>query len=111
MTIYRLDVLSSQLENNYTKEVLALMRKFYSPQHIFPLGGPAKGIRTSREFDFEGQWDLITELPKDRGNRFLEGSNKIFLCTKTQEKGAVTPQKNEPDMAVGVQESPVEAWM
>ena len=32
----------------------------------FPnLGSPAKGLRTPRKFDFEGQWDLITELPQD----------------------------------------------
>ena len=43
-------------------------------------GIPAKGLRTPREFDFEGQWDLRTELPQDWGNRPLEGTNKT-LCT------------------------------
>ena len=28
------------------------------------------------KFDFEGQWDLITELSQDWGNRLLEGSTK-----------------------------------
>ena len=37
---------------------------------------PAKGLRTPREYDFEGQWDLITEFPQDWGNRLLEGTNK-----------------------------------
>ena len=36
----------------------------------------AKGLRTPREFDNEGQWDLIKELPQDWGNRLLEGTNK-----------------------------------
>ena len=40
------------------------------------------------------------------GNTFLKGTNRT-LCTKTQEKGTVTPQ----DLPVGVQESPVKAWV
>ena len=63
-----------------------------------------------REFDFEGQWDLTTELIQDWGNRLLEGTNRT-LCTRTQEKGAVTPQETDPDLPVSVQESPVEAWV
>ena len=30
---------------------------------------PGKGLRIPRESDFEGQKDLITELPQDWGNR------------------------------------------
>ena len=33
------------------------------------------------------------------------------LCTRTQEKGAVTPQETDPDLPVSVQESPAEAWV
>ena len=33
-----------------------------------------------REFDFEGQWDLITECLQDWGNRLLEGTNQT-MCT------------------------------
>ena len=39
-----------------------------------------KGRRTPREFYFEVQWDLITELPQDWGNRLSEGTNKT-MCT------------------------------
>ena len=39
-------------------------------------GDPAKRLRTPREFDLEGQWDLITELPEDWENRLLEGTTK-----------------------------------
>ena len=71
----------------------------------------AKGLRIPREFDFGGQWDLITELTQDTGNRLLEGTHKKKLvCTRTQEKGAVTPQRH-PDLPVSVQESPAEAWL
>ena len=54
-----------KLENNYAKEVLELLQKFWGPQQIFQSGDLAKGLRTLREFDFEGQWDLITEFPQD----------------------------------------------
>ena len=40
----------------------------------------AKGLRTPREFDFGGQWDLIIELTQDWGNRLWEGTDKT-LCT------------------------------
>ena len=43
--------------------------KVLGPQQISQLGDPAKELRTPREFDFEGQWDLITELPRNWGNR------------------------------------------
>ena len=46
----------------------------------------------------------LPELTQDRGNRLLEGTNK----TRTQEKGAVTPQETDPDLSVTVQESPDE---
>ena len=34
-----------------------------------------------------------------------------LVHTRTQEKGAVTPQKTDLDLPVSVQESPVEAWV
>ena len=33
------------------------------------------------------------------------------MCTRTQEKEAVTPQEKEPDLPVNVQESLAEAWV
>ena len=42
-------------------------------------GNLAKGLRTPREFDFGGQWELITEVTQDWGNTVLEGTNKT-LC-------------------------------
>ena len=46
---------------------------------IFPVWGSGKGTENPTEFDFEGQWDLITELPQEWGNKLLEGTNKS-LC-------------------------------
>ena len=66
----------------------------------------SKGIENSREFDFGGQWNLITDLPQDWGNRLLEGTKIKLVCTRTQEKGAVTPEEIELDLPVRVQESP-----
>ena len=34
-----------------------------------------------------------------------------LVYTRTQEKGAVTPEKTDPDLSRSVQESPVEAWV
>ena len=47
--------MTHKLENNCIKEVLALLQKFYGPQQIPKPGDPAKGLRTPKEFDFEGQ--------------------------------------------------------
>ena len=40
----------------------------------------------SRKFDFEDQWDLITELPQDWGNRLSEGTSKILCPPETRIK-------------------------
>ena len=48
------------------------------------------------------------ELSQDWGNRLLEGTNRT-LCTRTKEKGGVTPQETDSDLPRNVQESSVEA--
>ena len=50
------------------------------------------------------------ELTWDCGNRLLEGTNNL-VCTRTQEKGAGTPQETDPDLPASVQESPAEVWV
>ena len=45
------------------------------------------------------------------GKQTLGGHKQNLVCTRTQEKGAVTPQETEPDLPVSVQESSVEAWV
>ena len=37
--------------------------KVLGPQQTFQPGDPAEGLRIPRESDFEGEHDLITELP------------------------------------------------
>ena len=46
----------------------------------------------SREFDFGGQWDLITALTQDQGNRLLEGTNKA-LCTSAARRKEQCPHR------------------
>ena len=65
--------MTDKLENNYTKEVLALLEKFEGPQLISQPGNPVKGQRIPRVLDFEGQWDLIIELPQQSRDPQLAG--------------------------------------
>ena len=39
------------------------------------------------------------------------GHKQNLVCTRIQEKGAVTPQETEPDLPMSVQESLAEAWV
>ena len=77
--------MTHKLENNCIKEVLALLQKFYGPQQIPKPGDPAKGLRTPKEFDFEGQWDLITELPQTRETNSWRAQTKHWVHQDPQE--------------------------
>ena len=44
-------------------------------------------------------------------NRLSDGHKQNLVPTRTQEKGAVTPQETDPDLPVSVQESLAEAWI
>ena len=54
-------------------------------------------------FDYRGSTGL--------GKQTLGGHKQNLVCTRTQTKGAVSPQETDPDLLVSVQESPVEAWV
>ena len=45
------------------------------------------------------------------GKQTLGGHTQNLVHTRSQEKGAVSPQETEPDLPVSVQESLVEAWV
>ena len=45
------------------------------------------------------------------GKQTLAGHKQNLVYTRTQERGAVTPQETDPDLPVSVQESPTEAWV
>ena len=59
----------------------------------------AKGLKTAREFDFGSPWDLITELT-GLGKQTLGGHKLNLVCTRTQEKEAMTPRETDPDLPV-----------
>ena len=54
---------------------------------------------------------MITELSQDWGKQTLGGHKQNLVCTRNQEKGAVSSQESEPDLPVSVQESPAAAWV
>ena len=66
-----------------------------------------------RESGLEGQRNLIIGLSQAWGNRHSSlGRHKQNLArTKTQRKGAVTPQETEPKLPAIVGGSPAEAWV
>ena len=45
------------------------------------------------------------------GKQTLGGYKQNLVCSRTQEKGAVIPQKTDPNLTVSVQESPREVWV
>ena len=45
------------------------------------------------------------------GKQTLGGHKQKLVCTRSQEKGAVTRQETEPDLPVSVQQSQVELWV
>ena len=75
-----------------TKEIILLSRKFYYTQQISQPGDLGKRLRTPREFNFGGQWDLITELTQDWGNRLSQGTIKT-LCAPGPKRKEQWPNK------------------
>ena len=67
---------------------------------ISPLGG-------GRHLPHHGATRTYTGL----GKHTLGGHKQNLMCTRTQEKGAVTPQEADPDLPMSVQESLAEAWV
>ena len=53
---------------------------------------------------------IFIDLTKD-WEKNLGGQKQNLVCTRTQEKGAVTPQETDPDLPMSVQESPAETWV
>ena len=52
----------------------------------------------------------LPELTQDWGNTF-GGHKQNLVHTRTQEKGAVTPQETDPDLPMSIQETLVEVWV
>ena len=84
--------------------------KFLEPTTNFPTRRFTQGTENSREFDFVGQGDLITELPQDWGKKHLRAQPKPCGHQDPGERSS-DPKKTETDLPVSVQESRVEAWV
>ena len=80
-----------KLQSNYTKEILALLRKFYDPQQISQ-PGDLKGTENPQRIWLWRPGDLITQLTQDWGNRLLEGTNKT-LCAPGPRRKEQCPHK------------------
>ena len=52
-----------------------------------------------------------TKTYKGLGKQTLAGHKQNLVCTWTQEKGTLTPQKTNPDLPVSVQETLEEMWV
>ena len=51
--------MSHELQNNYTKEISTLLRKFKTDNRFPNLGYLEKELRTTINFEFGSQWNLI----------------------------------------------------
>ena len=68
-----------KLKNNNIKEVLTMLWRFLAPHQISQAGNPAQRVGIPRESGFEGQQDLIAELPQEWEKQTL-GGHKQNLC-------------------------------
>ena len=95
---------NSQTGEQLYQEDHVLLRKFSAPQQTSQSGDPAKGLSIPRQSDFDGQWDLITELPKQWGNRDSWRAQTKLMRTRSQKKGAETHKRLRrlADVCLGV---------
>ena len=84
------------------KQVLALLWRFWNPYQASQPGDLTKGQGIPWQSGLEGQGDLIIGLPEDWGKERLQGTTKNFACTKTQRRGAVTPQETGQKLPASV---------
>ena len=72
--------------------------KVLGPTMDFPTCSSSKGTGNPQESDFEGQQDLIIELPQDCGNRDSWWAQTKPCVHLDRGERAVTPQDTEPDI-------------
>ena len=98
-------------ENNYTKEVLALLQKVLSLTTDFPTWGSGKGTEYPQGIWLWRSVGSDNRTSRGLGKQILGGHKQNLVHTRTQEKGAVTPQETELDFPVCVWESLEEMWV
>ena len=71
--------------------------------------GHKRMIPENLTLEASGIW--LQNFHRTGGKQTLGGHKQNLVCTRTQEKGAVSSQESEPDLPVSVHEYPVEAWV
>ena len=112
--IFSASVRSHKLHNNYTKKILALLRKFWDSQQVSQRGDLAKDWETTPS-PHQGIWlwrpvGFDYRTSRELGKQTLGGHKQNLVHPRSQEK-KVSPQETEPDLPVSVQESLEEAWV
>ena len=99
-----------KLQNNYTKEILTLLKSSRTPHRLPNL--------VIWQRDWEPPGNLILEASgiwlknlNRTGKQTLRGHKQNLVHIRSQEKGTVSPQETEPDLPVSVRESPAEVWV
>ena len=84
------------------------VKKVLGPTTEFPTWGSGKGTEKLKVLTLEASGIWLQNLHRTGETDSWRAQTK-FVCTRTQVRGAVTPQKTDPNLPVSVQESLVEA--
>ena len=87
------------------------VKKVLGPTTDFPTWGSGKGTENPQGIWFWRPVGFDYRTYTGLGKQTLGRHKRNFVCTRIQEKGAVSPQETEPDLPVSVQEPLVEAWL
>ena len=103
--------MTHKLENNYTKEVLALLQN--SRIHKFPnLGIWQRTWEPPGNLTLESSEIWLQNFYRTGwGSRLLEGTKETLCTPGLGRKEQWPPQETDSDLPVSVQESLVEAWV
>ena len=98
--------------------------KILGPTTDFSTWGSSKGTENPQGFSDsdpqnpQGIWPnlkvrrtWLQNFHRTGESETLGGHKQNLVQTRTQEKGAMIPQETQPDLAVSVWESPVDAWV
>ena len=103
--------MTQKLQNNYSKRNSLTVKKILGPTTNFPTWGSGKGTENPQEIRLWRPVGFDYRTSIGLGKQTLGGRKQNCMCTRTQNKGAVTPQETEADLPVSVQEALVEAWV
>ena len=81
------------------------------PTTNFPTWGSGKETKTPQGIWLWRPVGFDYRTSTGLGKQTLGGHKQNFVCTRTQEKEAVTPQETESNWSVSVQESLAGAWV